>query len=140
MAVQIATCPALPVGASLVGRSLFRLLSEDLGFQLRRVAATFDLPTLVVNRGGELRVDTAARAAFMRARLSDLRGLGGVRAAGAASGAPFSTSAPDATLMEAPTGGGRGGVRVVRAAAMGTPLLAGRDLTIKALRRRRSES
>jgi putative ABC transport system permease protein len=131
IAVQVATCLALLIGAGLIGRSLVALLSQDLGFESRRVVATFDLPTLVVDRGGVLRTDTAARAAFTQARLADVRAVPGVRAAGAASGAPFSGSAPDAALMESSGGGERGGVYSVSSGyfrAIGTPLLAGRDL------------
>ena len=132
IAVQVATCVALAVGATLIGRSLVALLSQDLGFESRRVVVSFDLPTLVVNRGGVLRGDTAARAAFTQARLADMRAVPGVRAAGAASGAPFSGSAPDAPLMQSPAGGERGGVFSVTSGyfrAIGTPLVAGRDLT-----------
>ena len=131
IAIQVATCVALLIGAGLIGRSLVALLSQDLGFESRRVVATFDLPTLLVNRGGVLRTDTAARAAFTQARLADVRAVPGVRAAGAASGAPFSGSAPDAPLMETRGGGERGGVFSVSSSyfrAIGTPLLAGRDL------------
>lgn len=131
IAIQVATCLALLIGAGLIGRSLVTLLSQDLGFESHRVVATFDLPTLVVNRGGLLRADTAARAAFTQARLADVRAVPGVRAAGAASGAPFSGFAPDAPLTETATGSERGGVFSVTSGffrAIGTPLVAGRDL------------
>ena len=132
IAIQVTTCVALLIGAALIGRSLAALLSQDLGFESRRVVATFDMPTLVVRRDGVLRADTTARAAFTQARLVDVRALPGVRAAGAASGAPFSGSAPDAALMESAAGAERGGVYSVSSGyfrAIGTPLVAGRDLT-----------
>lgn len=129
--LEVAICLALLVGAGLVGRSLLTLLSQDLGFESHRLVATFDLPTLVVRRGAEVRADLPARAAFTRARLADLRAVAGVRAAGAASAAPFSPFAPDAALMEG-RGEQAGGVYSVSSGyfqATGTPLLAGRDLT-----------
>ncbi len=132
IAIQVMTCVALLIGAGLIGRSLASLLSQELGFESHRVVATFDLPTLVVNRGGVLMADTAARAAFTQARLGELRQLADVRAAGAAGGAPFSGAAPDAPLMAPAAGGERGAVRAVSSGffrAMRTPLLAGRDIT-----------
>ena len=132
IAVQVTTSVALLIGAALIGRSLVTLLSQDLGFEPRRVVATFDLPTLVVTRDGVLQSDRAARLAFTQARLADVRAVPGVRAAGAASGAPFSGAMPDAPLMESPAGGERGGVYGVSSGyfrAIGTPLLAGRDLS-----------
>jgi predicted permease len=132
IAAQVATCVALLIGATLIGRSLVALLSQDLGFESRRVVATFDLPTLIVNRGGVLGSDRAARVAFTQARLTDVRAVAGVRAAGAATAAPFSGSRPDAPLMQLPGGGERGGVYSVSSGyfrAIGTPLVAGRDLS-----------
>jgi predicted permease len=131
VAFEVAICLALLVGAGLIGRSMFTLLSQDLGFQSHRIVATFDLPTLVVRRGDALRADLPARAAFTRARLAELRAVAGVRAAGAASAAPFSSYAPDAPLMEG-RGEQAGGVYSVSSGyfrAVGTPLVAGRDLT-----------
>ena len=49
VAVEIATCVVLLIGAGLVGRSLLTLLSQDVGYEAHRVAAT-DLPTMVVQR------------------------------------------------------------------------------------------
>ena len=131
VAVEVAICLALLVGAGLVGRSLLSLLSQDLGFARHRVAVTFDLPTLVVRRGNALRADTAARAAFYQARLREIRTLPGVRAAGIASAPPFSGGAPDAPLTTGSVEQG-GGVYSVSSGyfrAIGVPLLAGRDLT-----------
>jgi putative ABC transport system permease protein len=131
IAAQVTTCVTLLIGAALIGRSLAALLSQDLGFESRRVVATFDLPTMVINRGGALQADTPARMAFTQARLADVRAMPGVRAAGGASGAPYSGSAPDAPLMESAGGRERGGVFSVTSGyfrAIGTPLVAGRDL------------
>jgi len=131
VALEVAICLALLVGAGLIGRSMFTLLSQDLGFQSHRLVATFDLPTLVVKRGGTVRADLPARAAFTRARLADLRGVAGVRAAGAVSAAPFSPFAPDAPLMEG-RGEQAGEVYSVSSGyfpAVGARLVAGRDLT-----------
>jgi putative ABC transport system permease protein len=131
VALEVAICLALLVGAGLVGRSMFALLSQDLGFQSHRLVATFDLPTLVVRKGGTVRADLPARAAFIEARLADVRAVTGVRAAGAASAAPFSSLRPDAALMEG-RGDQAGGVYGISSGyfrAVGTPWLAGRDFT-----------
>jgi putative ABC transport system permease protein len=129
--LELAICVTSLVGAALVGRSLVALLSQDLGFDSRRVAVTFDLPTLVVRRGEALRADTPARAAFFQARLRDVRAVPGVRAAGVATAAPFSGIAPDAQLTEGSVeqGGGVFSVSSGYFRAIGVPLLAGRDLT-----------
>ena len=131
VAIEVAICLALLVGAALVGRTLIALLSQDLGFQSHRVVVSFDLPTMVVKRGELLRADTAARMAFYKARLREIRGLPGVRAAGAASAAPFSGIAPDAPLTEESVerGGGVYSASSGYFAAVGLPLLAGRDFT-----------
>lgn len=131
MGAEVAICTAGLIVAALVGRTLNSLLSQDLGFQPHRLAITFDLPTMVVQQGARLRTDTTARAAFYRARLQQVRTLQGVRAAALASAVPFSGIAPDAALLDR---GGRelGGVFAVSGGyfrAMGTPLIAGRDLT-----------
>ena len=131
VAVEVAICLALLVGAALVGRTLITLLSQDLGFQSHRVVVSFDLPTMVVKRGDMLRADTAARMAFYQARLREIRALPGVRAAGAASAAPFSGIAPDAPLTQESVerGGGVYGASSGYLTAVGLPLLAGRDFT-----------
>ena len=131
VAIEVAICLALLAGAGLVGRSLLTLLSQDLGFASRRIAVTFDLPTLVVRRGDAMRADTAARAAFVQARLREIRAVPGVRAAGVASSAPFSGVAPDAPLTAGSVeqGGGVFSVSSGYFPAIGMPLLAGRDLT-----------
>lgn len=130
--LEVAICVTSLVGAALVGRSLVALLSQDLGFDSRRVAVTFDLPALVMRRGEALRADTAARAAFFQARLRDVRTISGVRAAGVASAAPFSGIAPDARLTEEGSVERGAGVYSVSSGyfrAVGMPLIAGRDLT-----------
>ena len=131
VALDVAICFALLVGAGLVGRSLLALLAQDLGFQPHRIVATFDLPTLVIRTANGPRSDRGARAAFIRQRLLDIRSVAGVRAAGAASAPPYSGFAPDAPLMDGPDGP-TGGVYSVSSGffhAMGIPLLAGRELT-----------
>jgi predicted permease len=131
IAVEVAICLALLVGAGLVGRSLVRLISEDLGFASKRLAVTFDLPTMVVKRGDVMRADTVARSAYVRARLEQIRTAPGVRAAGLGSAAPYSGVAPEAPLSEQSIEQG-GGVYSVSSGyfqAIGMPLLAGRDLT-----------
>ena len=127
--MEVAICFALLVGAGLVGRSLFRLLSQDPGFERHRVVATFDLPTLVNRTPAGLRADRPARAAFVRARLDDVRGVPGVRAAGAASAPPYSFTRPDAPLFEERSAAGAVyGVTSGYVRALGVPLLAGREL------------
>jgi predicted permease len=132
VAVEVATCLGLLVGAALVGRTLITLLSEDLGFEPHRVAITFDLPTLVLTRhDGFLPADKTARLAFYRERLNEIRALPGVRAAGATGAAPFSGNAPDSPLTEDRVDRG-GGVYAASSgyfSAIGMPLLAGRDFT-----------
>ncbi len=131
VAVEVAICVALVAGAALVGRTLLALVTQDLGFASHRLAATYDLPTMVVRRDGATRADTAAQSAFFRARLRNARDVPGVRAAALASGVPFSGAAPDAGLSDA-RGDQIGGVYGVSSgyfAALGIPLLAGRDLT-----------
>jgi putative ABC transport system permease protein len=131
VALQVAICVTLVIGAGLVGRSLLALITQNLGFASHRVEAKFDLPTLVVRRGATLRADMSARAAFMQARLRDVRSLTGVHAAAMASAAPFSGAAPDAALTDA-SGRERGGIYSVSSGyvrTMGLALLAGRDMT-----------
>jgi putative ABC transport system permease protein len=91
--------------------------------------ATFDLPTLVIRQDGRVRSDTVARAAFVRARLREIREVTGVRAAGAASAAPFSGVMPDAPLTSERGGGGVYSVSSGYFRAAGIALIAGRDLT-----------
>jgi len=131
VAVEVAICLALLVGAALVGRTLITLLSQDLGFEPHRLAVSFDLPTLVVRRDGVVRADAPARLAFNRARLLEIRALPGIRAAGMALAQPFSGVAPDARLTDEPVdvGGGVYSVSSGYFAALGMPLLAGRDLS-----------
>jgi predicted permease len=132
VALEIAICFALLVGAGLVGRSLIRLLSQDLGFQRQRVVATFDLPTLVTRGPNGLRADRPARAAFVRARLIDIRGVAGVRAAGAVSSPPYGLGAPDAPLFDKKSSAVSGAVYGASSGyfrAMAVRLLAGRELT-----------
>ena len=131
VAVQVAICVTLLVGAGLVGRSLFALLTQDLGFGPHRVQATFDLPTLVVTRGPTQRADMRARLAFIQQRLRDVRALPGVRAAAIASAAPFSGIAADAMYKDA---GGRDRASIYSVSSdyvrtLGMTLLAGRDMT-----------
>ncbi len=131
VAVEIAICMALLVGASLVGRSLFALLTQDLGFGLHRVQARLDLPTMRLRRGPTLRADNLARQAFMQARLRDVRAVPGVRSATIVSAAPFSGGAPDMPLTTG-RGTGSGGVYSVSSdfiRALGMTLVAGRDIT-----------
>jgi predicted permease len=131
VAAEVGVCVALVIGAALVGRTLFALVSQDLGFAPHRVAVNFDLPTMVVVRDGALRTDIEARTAFYRARLRDVREVPGVHAAALASGTPFSGMAPDAPLMpgQGDQAGGVYGVSSGYFTAMGIPLLAGRDFT-----------
>jgi len=130
VAVEIAICVALVVGAGLVGRSLFALLTQDLGFGLHRLQARFDLPTMSLRRGPTLKADMAARIAFMEARLRDVRAVPGVRAAAIVSAAPFSGSAPDFPLTSDRRGSG--GVYSVSSdfiRALGMTLVSGRGIT-----------
>ena len=128
---EVAICVALVAGAVLVGRTLLALTSQDLGFTPHRFIVNFDLPTMVIEQGGMLRTDTAARSAFYLARLRDVRAIAGVRAAALASAVPFSGIRPDAALL-AGRGDQAGGVYSISSGyfqAMGIPFLAGRDLT-----------
>ncbi len=129
--IEVAICLALLVGAGLVARSLAALASQDLGFEPHRYAVSFDLPTLVVQRGGALRTDTAARSAFYVARLHEIRAVPGVRAAALGSATPFSGIMPDAPLTDGrgPDAGGVYSVSSDYFRTMGMPLLAGRDFT-----------
>lgn len=126
--LEVAICLALLVGTGLAGRSLFALLSQDLGFQSHRMVVSFDLPTLVVRRDDALRADTAARAAFVQARLREIREVAGVTAAGAASASPLSSIMPDAPLTSERGGGGVYSVSSGYFRAAGMTLIAGRDL------------
>jgi putative ABC transport system permease protein len=129
VALEVAICLALLVGASLIGRSLLQVLSRDLGFESNRVVARFDLPTMFIKDGNSTRPDMPARMAFVQERLRDVRAVPGVRAAGATSALPFGGAAPNAPLFE---GRERGGVYNASAGffgAMGIRLLAGRDFT-----------
>lgn len=128
--LEVAICVMLVIGAGLVGRSLLTLTSQDLGFEPHRVAVTFDLPTLVVQQGNQIRTDRVARSAFYVSRLREIRALPGVRAAALASAPPFSGRAPDAALTD--RRGEQGGVYSVSSGyfrTMGIPFVAGRDFT-----------
>lgn len=129
--VEVAICLALLVGASLVGRTLFALLTEDMGFGSHRLLATFDLPTMTGRRGSAMQADMAARLAFIQARLQDVRALPAVRTAALASAPPFSGNAPDFALTTG-RGAASGGVYSVSSGyikTMGMTLVAGRDIT-----------
>jgi hypothetical protein len=82
-------------------------------------------------RDGATRTDVEAQSAFFKARLRDVRDVPGVRAAALASAVPFSAIAPDAPLTDGrgDQAGGIYGVSGSYFAALGIPLLAGRDLT-----------
>jgi putative ABC transport system permease protein len=127
---EVAICLALLVGAGLVGRTLYALVTQDMGFGPHRVWATFDLPTMPIRRA-TAQADQAARLAFMKARLDDVRAVPGVRSAAIASAGPFSGMAPDFALTD-----GRGADRVYGynvasgyIKTLGMSLLAGRDMT-----------
>ena len=128
VALEVAICLALLVGAGLVGRSLIALLSQDMGFASHRLVASFDLPTLVIRQGTRVRADTVARAAFVEARLREIRGVAGVRAAGVVSSWPYSGIMPEAPLTGEPDGGGVYFVTSGYFRAVGMRMLAGRDI------------
>jgi putative ABC transport system permease protein len=122
VAVEVAMCLALLVGASLVGRTLLTLTTRELGFEPHRVVATFEAPA---------RPTVAARIAFVEAKLAALRSLPNVYAAGAASALPFGGNTANAPLFDG-AAGSRGGVYNASTGlfrAMGIRLLAGRDFT-----------
>ena len=130
VALEVAICVTLVIGAGLVGRSLLALISEDLGFQPHRFAVTFDLPTLVVKQGDQIRTDRVARSAFYVSRLREIRALAGIRGAALVSAPPFSGMMPDAPLTDGR--GEQGGVYSISSGyfrTMGIPFVAGRDVT-----------
>jgi putative ABC transport system permease protein len=131
VALEVAVCVALVAGAVLVGRTLFALTTQDVGFAPHRLAANYDLPTMMVVRDGKSRVDVESQSAFFRTRLNEARAVPGVRAAALASAVPLSGIAPDASLFDGrgEQAGGVYGVSSGYFAALGIPLLAGRDLT-----------
>ena len=80
-AVQLATALVLLVGASLMGRSLLRVLSINSGFRTDRVATMeFGLPDL----------PTSERIAFLDALLAQIRQIPGVDAVGGTNVLPLS--------------------------------------------------
>ncbi|HET7631074.1 MAG TPA: ABC transporter permease [Gemmatimonadaceae bacterium] len=126
---QVALSIVLLIGAGLMLRSFGHLSSVDTGFDAQRVlAVTLNLP--------DQRYDEQARVVFFSRLTASLRGLPGVRAAGAGAVDPFSgwnymndvtpvdraASAPSAGFMQA-------GWRSVTPGffdAMGIPLSRGR--------------
>jgi hypothetical protein len=113
------------VAAVLLGRSLERLITQPLGFDVARL--------IVAARtigAGAASQDRRARAAEFVAQLEAVRGTPGVRSASAMSILPASGARADMPLF--PRGGGKGGVWLVGSGffrAMGIPVIEGRELT-----------
>jgi predicted permease len=94
VAAEVAIALVLLVGASLLGQSLRRLLSEDLGF------AT-DRRLLITTHIWDRYPDPAQRGAFMEQVIGRIEALPGVVAAGAGSALPLSLQGSD---MDPPFG------------------------------------
>lgn len=88
VAAEVAIALVLLVGASLLGQSLRRLLSEDLGF------AT-DRRLLITTHIWDRYPDPAQRGAFMEQVIGRIEALPGVVAAGAGSALPLSLQGSD---------------------------------------------
>ncbi|HEX9364995.1 MAG TPA: ABC transporter permease, partial [Vicinamibacterales bacterium] len=111
------------VAAVLLGRSLERLMTQELGFDSTR---------LIVNArnvgAGAVAQDRRARAAQFVAQLEVVRSVPGVRSAGSMSILPAAGAAADFALF--PRGTGTGGVWTVGSGffrTMRIPLLEGRE-------------
>lgn len=89
VAGQVATTLTLLVGASLLGRSMLRVLSVHPGFETQHVL-TLDLKLPELQAGME-----AQRAQFLEQLISRLQAIPGVQAAGGTNALPLQSDAAD---------------------------------------------
>jgi len=131
---EFATALVLLVGATLLIRSFVALAGVDPGFD--RAGAL----TLSVSLSGTAHADPARRAVFFADLADRMRALPGVRAVGAINHLPIAgdnwrfSFAIDGRPIPPPNQRPRALFRVARPgyfAAMGTPLVRGRDLTVQ---------
>jgi predicted permease len=90
--VQLAVSVVLLVGASLLGRSLVRLMTTDIGVRTDRVA------TAAINLSYQRRLTDAQLAPLVEAIVERVRSLPNVQAAGAGAGLPPKASTIRLTL------------------------------------------
>jgi predicted permease len=123
LSLEVGVAVVAVVAAVLLGRSLERLITQELGFDSTR---------LIVNSSyvgaGAAAQDRRARAAQFVAQLEVVRSVPGVRSVGSMSILPAGGAAPDFSLF--PRGTGTGGVWTVGSGffrTMGIPVLEGRE-------------
>jgi len=133
VAGQLALTLALLTGTALVGRSLLRLLSQDLGFKAEEVV------TGRVALSGPAWQQGAAQQRFFENLLERVRAIPGVRTVGAISNLPLNDGGTNTFRVEgeaepdqaAQPEGTRRQVAGDYFQAMGIPLLAGRLFTAR---------
>jgi predicted permease len=125
VAAEVALGLILLCGASLMGNSLVRARTVDLGFEPTRVLALSTYPR------GALYPGRAQRYQFWMSLLEDVRRLPGVATAGAIDFPQLAGYAPPAHLAGAgvPTGIGLWNVTPGYFVTLQTPILEGRDFT-----------
>jgi predicted permease len=123
LSLEIGVAVVAVVAAVLLGRSLERMITQELGFDSTR---------LIVNSrnvgAGAASPDRRARAAQFVTQLEVVRAVPGVRSVGSMSILPAAGAAPDFSLF--PRGTGTGGVWTVGSGffrTMGIPVLEGRE-------------
>jgi predicted permease len=124
LSLEVAVAVVAVVAAVLLGRSLERLITQQLGFDATRLIVS----ARTIGAGADAR-DRRVRAAEFAAQLEAVRAVPGVRSAGAMSILPASGTMADLPLF--PRGGAKGGVWIVGSGffrTMGIPVIEGREL------------
>jgi putative ABC transport system permease protein len=124
LSLEVGVAVVAVVAAVLLGRSLERLTTQQLGFDATRLIVS--ARTVGAAAASQ---DRRARAAEFAAQLEAIRGVPGVRSAGAMNMLPASGASAEFALF--PRGAGKGGVWIVGSGffrTMGIPVLEGREL------------
>ena len=123
LSLEVGVAVIAVVAAVLLGRSLERLITQQLGFDATRLIVS----ARAVKPGAQQQ-DRRARAAEFNLQMEAIRALPDVRSAGAMTILPASGAAADMLLF--PRGAGDGGVWTIASGffrAMGIPLIEGRE-------------
>jgi predicted permease len=123
LSLEVGVAVVAVVAAVLLGRSLGRLITQELGFDSTRLIVSVRHVAT-----GSVPQDPRARATEFGSQLDAVRGVAGVRSAGAMTVLPASGAAADSLLF--PRGTRPGGVWTVASdffKTMGIPVIEGRE-------------
>ena len=123
LSLEVGVAVIAVVAAVLLGRSLERLITQQLGFDATRL-----IVSARAIKPGAMPQDRRARAAEFKLQLETVSALPGVRSAGAMTVLPAAGAAADMPLF--PRGTGDGGVWTVASGffrTMGIPVVEGRE-------------